>query len=663
MLFLMFAATANAFTIRGTIQNGTTNAPVESAKITLVKPSAGMEDEVVVTATNGHFEIPNVDPNAPIYLLQVDYSGIPYNTPVQVTGQDQTVEITVYESTASWDGIQISVPHLAAVRDGDHMSIEELFQIKNNSTPPRTAYGDEGMFHVFIPAQMDSMDRCFVSSLGVPVDRDPVPTKKAGIYTIDYPIRPGETQIGLSYKVPYPGSFTLSQKILYDIGNITVFAVDPSMKITSSTHTLQMQEGVHGMTAYALPALVKGETLELTFTGGEEHPAGIDASDAGGSDTGAGGGNVAVVPVDTSQLSTFLMMAMLIVLFGLGIVAMRDTHDPLSDPKILRNHYDLLIARLARLDDLRAADTISADAHRAAREDIMSRLSALALRMRAKGTKKSGHADASAPRFHATGGQEYSDPMTSAAALACEKLTKRYGRVAALRSVALSVDTGECVAIFGRNGAGKSTFLQIAGSLIRSYEGTVRIFGQDIKQADIATRRAVGFVLHDTCLYQDLSAMDNLRFFARLYGVDNADARARDMLARVELDHRAASVTRELSRGMKQRLAIARAMIHAPRLLLLDEPFTGLDEISSQSLATMLRDFARDGGTVLMSTHDVERAFPVATRAVILERGQITYDKPTSGIDLAEFRHAYWNVLFTGAPPASAATTGPGASA
>jgi heme ABC exporter ATP-binding subunit CcmA len=242
--------------------------------------------------------------------------------------------------------------------------------------------------------------------------------------------------------------------------------------------------------------------------------------------------------------------------------------------------------------------------------------------------------------------------MTSVPALACEGLTKRFGRVAALRSVGLSVEAEECVAVFGRNGAGKSTFLQVAGSLIRSYEGTVRIFGQDLRRANVATRRAVGFVLHDTCLYHDLSVEDNLRFFARLYGVDNADARAKAMLERVDLAHRASSVTRELSRGMKQRLAIARAMIHAPRLLLLDEPFTGLDEISSQALATMLRDFARDGGTVVLSTHDVERAFPVATRAVILERGTITYDRPTSGTDLAEFRHAYWNVLFTGAPPA-----------
>lgn len=246
-------------------------------------------------------------------------------------------------------------------------------------------------------------------------------------------------------------------------------------------------------------------------------------------------------------------------------------------------------------------------------------------------------------------------------ALACAGLTKRYGRVAALRSVKLSVAPGECVAIFGRNGAGKSTFLQIAGSLIRSYEGSVHIFGEDIRKASLETRRAVGFVLHDLCLYSDLTVLDNLRFFARLYGVADPEARARALLERVELATRGASTIRELSRGMKQRAAIARALVHDPRLLLLDEPFTGLDEISSQSLATMLREFANQGGTVLMSTHDVERAYPVATRAVILERGALTYDRPTSEADLAEFRHAYWTVLFTGESRATPAMERPGA--
>ena len=233
-------------------------------------------------------------------------------------------------------------------------------------------------------------------------------------------------------------------------------------------------------------------------------------------------------------------------------------------------------------------------------------------------------------------------------ALACKGLTKRYGRVTALRAVDLAVRPGECVALFGRNGAGKTTLLQIAGSLVRGYDGEVQLFGANIKKTDAEAKRAVGLVLHDTCLYLDLSVLDNLRFFARLYRVPDPDARARDLLERFDLDTRGKSIARELSRGMKQRLAIARAMVHQPRLLLLDEPYTGLDEISCQSLSTMLSTFAREGGAVLMSTHDVERAFQAVTRAVILEKGTITFDRSAADVDVPAFRHAYWNVLFTG---------------
>ena len=236
----------------------------------------------------------------------------------------------------------------------------------------------------------------------------------------------------------------------------------------------------------------------------------------------------------------------------------------------------------------------------------------------------------------------------SAHALECERITKRYGRIIALNSVDFGVDAGECVAIFGRNGAGKSTLLHVAGSLIRAFEGNVRVWGQD--RRDAGARRAVGVVLHETCVYDDLTVVENLRFFARLYDVADVDARVREVLERFDLAHRAASVVRTLSRGMKQRVAIARAMAHRPRLLLMDEPFTGLDEPSSQTLIAFLREFVRDGGAIVMSMHDVERAFDVATRAIVLERGALTLDRSLAEVDAAAFRHAYWHVLFTGTP-------------
>ena len=243
-------------------------------------------------------------------------------------------------------------------------------------------------------------------------------------------------------------------------------------------------------------------------------------------------------------------------------------------------------------------------------------------------------------------------------ALACRGLTKRFGRVTALRSVTLSITTGECVALFGRNGAGKTTLIQIIGSLIAHYEGEMELFGRKVKRGEAEHRRALGLVLHDTCLYLDLSVLDNLRFFAKLYRVADPDARARELLIQFDLEERAHSIARDLSRGMKQRLALARAMVHHPRVLLLDEPFTGLDELSSQSLSKLLTAFVASGGTVLMSTHDVERAFDSATRAVILEQGSITFDRAAGELDAATFRHAYWNVLFTGQTPVTSPRVG-----
>jgi hypothetical protein len=376
-LLVVLAGSAHAFTIRGSLENGTTGDTNVSATVTLVNPSAGMEDVSAIKAQNGRFEIDDVDGSAPMYLLRVDYQGVEYNTPLPVTGQDQDVTVKVYESTTSWDGITVTVPHLAAVRDGDHLTIEELFQIDNQSSPPRAVSGKEGYFRIFLPAEMDSLTGCFVSATSVPVDRTPIVTSTPNLYYIDYPIRPGEMRIGVSYTVPYTsGSFSMKQVIPHDIGHLSVYTVDPTMTFMSSSHEFTAQEAVHGMAAYTIHGLKKGEVLALSFSGGDAHPAGIDAG---------GNNNVQVVKSEGDQLALVLLVAVMFVLMGLVFISMRDQNDPLSDAKVLRTHYDVLVARLARLDDLRAADAISDDAHRAAREDLVARLSALATRLRSHG--------------------------------------------------------------------------------------------------------------------------------------------------------------------------------------------------------------------------------------------------------------------------------------
>ena len=233
----------------------------------------------------------------------------------------------------------------------------------------------------------------------------------------------------------------------------------------------------------------------------------------------------------------------------------------------------------------------------------------------------------------------------SPAALACSSITRRFGRLVALRSVSLSVARGECLTLFGHNGAGKSTLLGVVSGLSRSYEGSVTLFGEDLRSSDDAARGVVGLLAHETFLYNDLTALDNLVFYGRLYGVAHPQERAEELLEQFGIAHKAHANVRALSRGMKQRLSLARAVVHQPKLLLLDEPFTGLDEAACDLAGEMLREFVAGGGSALVTTHDIDRGFTVADHVAVLDRGAIVYEARASDIDVQTFREKYRAVL------------------
>lgn len=236
-------------------------------------------------------------------------------------------------------------------------------------------------------------------------------------------------------------------------------------------------------------------------------------------------------------------------------------------------------------------------------------------------------------------------PADAAPVLEIQRLTKRFGRLLALRSVSLDLHAGQCLTLFGRNGAGKSTLLNATASLIRSYEGDISLMGRNLRDSDETTRRAVGLVSHDTYLYYDLSTEDNLRFYARLYNLDRVDERVRAMLERFDIEVKARASARDLSRGMKQRLSLARVFLHEPRLLLLDEPFTGLDEPGCETLSRMIGEFVAGGGAALVTTHDLDRGLEVATRVAVLERGVIAYEASKDELDRDGFRTTYRELL------------------
>jgi len=220
-------------------------------------------------------------------------------------------------------------------------------------------------------------------------------------------------------------------------------------------------------------------------------------------------------------------------------------------------------------------------------------------------------------------------------------LVKSFGYRAALAGVDLSVAAGEFVTLLGPNGAGKTTLLRILAALTRPTSGAVRIAGLAPARAGEEVRRRVGFLSHRSLLYEDLTAEQNLRFYARMYDLPDEGSRVADLLERVGLVARRHDLVHVLSRGMQQRLAIARALLHRPRVLLLDEPYTGLDLSATQVLNGFLAEQVEQGGAVLLTTHNLERGLAVGGRMLVLARGRLVYDERRGVIDLAAFPDTY----------------------
>ena len=205
-----------------------------------------------------------------------------------------------------------------------------------------------------------------------------------------------------------------------------------------------------------------------------------------------------------------------------------------------------------------------------------------------------------------------------------KKLVKRFGLKTVLRGVDFEVQPGEFVALLGPNGAGKTTFLRILASLSRPSVGEVKIAGYKLPHEAAQVRARLGVVSHLPLLYGDLTAEENLRFYARMYNIPNYELRVTEILGMVGLEARRRDLVRTFSRGMQQRLAIGRAVLHDPDVVLFDEPYTGLDQDASSMLDEVLKTVAAKGRTVVMTSHDLARAEDLATRFDILSRGIIS---------------------------------------
>jgi heme exporter protein A len=210
--------------------------------------------------------------------------------------------------------------------------------------------------------------------------------------------------------------------------------------------------------------------------------------------------------------------------------------------------------------------------------------------------------------------------------------------------VSFALAAGECLALFGPNGAGKSTLLRMLGGLLKPTRGEARVAGRRVDD-DPAVRAAVGVLSHHSLLYAALTAHENVAFAARLHGVPDPDAAAHAALARLRVADRAATPVRRLSRGLQQRVSAARAVVHTPRVLLLDEPYTGLDAAGAEALTDTLTALAAGGAALVLVTHHLDEGLALASQVAVLRAGRLALHAPRAAVDAADFGRVYRDLM------------------
>ncbi len=236
-----------------------------------------------------------------------------------------------------------------------------------------------------------------------------------------------------------------------------------------------------------------------------------------------------------------------------------------------------------------------------------------------------------------TAGQD--SPETPA--LDIKGLKRSFGHFQALKGIDLCVDRGECLAIFGPNGAGKTTMIKVLATVMRPSGGEVLVDGLDLRSHAEDIRRRIGVVTHQTFLYANLTAYENLDFYSKLYDVPDRKQRIHEVVAQVGMTSRIRDRVGTFSRGMQQRISIARAVLHQPDIMLLDEPESGLDQEAVSLLWETLRGDGRRLRTILLITHSLERGLEVCDRVVILDKGRLVYQSSRAALDDAGLRDAY----------------------
>jgi len=224
------------------------------------------------------------------------------------------------------------------------------------------------------------------------------------------------------------------------------------------------------------------------------------------------------------------------------------------------------------------------------------------------------------------------------------QLVREFGATRAVAGVTFSLAPGDCLALFGPNGAGKTTLLRVLAGLLKPTSGIARVSGIPLPGGPLARSR-IGLISHHTMLYEALSSRENVAFSARLYGIRDARPRVEDSLRRMSMLERADAPIRSLSRGMQQRVSIARAMVHSPQLVLADEPYSGLDDSGARALTALLRELRSAGTAIIIVTHNLTEGLSLATHAAVMRRGKFVRYDSADRIDAGAYAVTYREAL------------------
>lgn len=363
--------TASALDIKGRVVNGTTGEPAGVVKVSVVDPRHGMATEgEIETDAQGNFAAKDLKENISVFLFQVNYKGVVYTEVVNPEELDGAIEVKVYETTTSWEGVQVSLPHFMARRSHDTLSVDRLYLIDNKSNPPRTIVGKGAGFRVMIPDDNIEITQMFVTDLGIPITVTPQPTGEPNISAIEHAFKPGETRVGISYSVNYETErYDYTETLEYGLNELVVMTEDPSMKVSSKDLELPEPGETHGFRSFRFASLPKSSTLPLTFRKGEAHLHGRSPANQQQS-----GHQIVNLEAGWEQFTIIIIIGFTLLLVLVAALGTKSSLDPSSQVVVMTTQRHSLVGQIAKLDDLYATGTLTDQLYKSTRGDLVEKL-------------------------------------------------------------------------------------------------------------------------------------------------------------------------------------------------------------------------------------------------------------------------------------------------